>query len=100
RSPLGRRSCPSTTLFRSPEVGRRVPTSWRFPVGLSVKSGPPWQSGHPARRKTWSPRHPSGVSEPSGARKGLGFTRSRDATYAARSEEHTSELQSRENLVC
>src|SRR3712207_7323463 len=64
---------PYTTLFRSsPCRSRRAPARWR-------RSRPPSRSGPP-------PCAGPGWSRPAGG--------------AARSEEHTSELQSRQYLVC
>src|SRR2546430_13593913 len=66
---------PYTTLFRS---NRRL-------VGLFVCLNPP----HGGRFARW---------HPSGAPSGLSYP-ARDLSHA-RSEEHTSELQSQSNLVC
>src|SRR5690606_41859234 len=83
RRPPGSTLFPYTTLFRS----------WRIPcvVRRSISSSVEWPalsawaaatSGH----STTSPRSPAGVGSSSDP--------------GRRSEEHTSELQSRENLVC
>src|SRR5256885_3762847 len=65
---------PYTTLFRS-HVGHRV--EQREPIGVGRR-----------------PRHPLQ------ARAGARVHREQDPAIAARSEEHTSELQSPCNLVC
>src|SRR5690606_41906791 len=68
---------PYTTLFRSPDT-RRIP------------------SVHCARPGTGPAHRPAGHPDDHG-----GAAATRPAKFQqARSEEHTSELQSRENLVC
>src|SRR3712207_6919118 len=68
---------PYTTLFRSPATrGRRA------------RRGPTRLSARAVRR--WSPRRLSAASPGATLRR----------TTAGRSEEHTSELQSRQYLVC
>src|SRR3712207_8195438 len=71
---------PYTTLFRSRSPGRRPTPGWpgdRAPRGHAADSAEPGGGGPaPARR-----------ARP-------------DRPWAARSEEHTSELQSRQYLVC
>src|SRR5690606_39592810 len=80
---------PSTTLFRSsPAV---APGALRAPRGLSPPALPAPSRGRPravatARSRCAAPRGRCSCAPP-----GSGF---------ASSEEHTSELQSRENLVC
>src|SRR5690606_42038905 len=72
---------PYTTLFRSRLLGRR--------------------RGHPSRgqRNGTVPRNFVWDS-PGGSRDRKGRWRRNGSDVARRSEEHTSELQSRENLVC
>src|SRR5690606_41019625 len=68
---------PYTTLFRSPGAPARP-------------------AGHQGRRRPADPQRPGFPGDdPAVRRGGAGALRRR-----ARSEEHTSELQSRENLVC
>src|SRR5690606_42151792 len=70
---------PYTTLFRSPAcAGGRPP-----PTGLTGC----WRPSAPTTRPPWPPRRCS-------------WPWSAPSTASSRSEEHTSELQSRENLVC
>src|SRR5690606_41307288 len=69
---------PYTTLFRSLAQGTRRTSPLRPRARSTIPS-----AGHPLA--SGRPRH-----DPVG----------RHATRARRSEEHTSELQSRENLVC
>src|SRR3712207_8293964 len=86
RSPL----FPYTTLFRS--IGVDVPTSQRS----SAKYGP-------AQQKTWRTPSATATARPGvGSGRGPRRTSSRSASTFARhrSEEHTSELQSRQYLVC
>src|SRR3989442_2799019 len=72
---------PYTTLFRSPSAGRAT-----FPDRLRTGATPPPGTGW--RCRLWKPPHP-GTLEDRAPRE-----------YPARSEEHTSELQSRPHLVC
>src|SRR5690606_41999319 len=82
---------PYTTLFRSP-VSSRFAVNMPPAPGRDRRSGPPPlpapPTGGAARRRS---RRPPALPRP--CRHGSWW---RDA----RSEEHTSELQSRENLVC
>src|SRR3712207_7221156 len=71
---------PYTTLFRSDRTGRR-----RQPRGRGRRAGAGGDRGARLR----------GGRRRAGARRGDG-----DGGGAARSEEHTSELQSRQYLVC
>src|SRR5690606_41324671 len=81
---------PYTTLFRSP-LGVEVPIGEPIVLGDAIRRAvriarerrAVWPAPHPARRD-----HPGIRRSPASARELL------------RSEEHTSELQSRENLVC
>src|SRR3712207_8963549 len=76
---------PYTTLCRSvptPIVRRRPPRRWTWSVGAARSSR--------ARAKTSA--RPQIAGENSDARE--------EETAASRSEEHTSELQSRQYLVC
>src|SRR5690606_42087657 len=76
---------PYTTLFRS---------RWSFPTGAPVRRAfaPAWTAtGVEPARIRFRPAAP----EPACCRRGRAAS-----GRVARSEEHTSELQSRENLVC
>src|SRR5690606_41591943 len=74
---------PYTTLFRSSAEGPSTPPRWSSASrpsrpGMDRQAGASWSVPPPARSPTgWHPKSDNG-----------------------RSEEHTSELQSRENLVC
>src|SRR5690606_42158479 len=74
---------PYTTLFRSCSARVAAPSAFRPQVSIS---GNPLGRGRPNRTATGRAFLPTPAS-----RRGL---------PASRSEEHTSELQSRENLVC
>src|SRR5690606_40254274 len=78
---------PYTTLFRSTK-----PRPWRLdgPGGATPRSGRR-VAAHPSRR---APGRPRCCCPPRAPR------RTAVRPRRARSEEHTSELQSRENLVC
>src|SRR5690606_39577627 len=81
---------PYTTLFRS----------W---LGLRMDGAlVPGETGRRAIRDSAFPGHAGGIHGAGGAVRKLGDSAFRHADGAAghRSEEHTSELQSRENLVC
>src|SRR5690606_41612879 len=71
---------PYTTLFRSTSASPGPSRTGRLPAGSS-SSSPPTRTPSPAPRRWASVRRTPSASSP-------------------RSEEHTSELQSRENLVC
>src|SRR3712207_7601587 len=75
---------PYTTLFRSPSGSR----SARWPVSTWARRG---------RKPT---RSPSTCSASSGSRSPTGASTCIPTSSPARSEEHTSELQSRQYLVC
>src|SRR5690606_41935612 len=83
RSPL----FPYTTLFRSERLGQlgRLGRLVRSKAALPLSSTP----GEPV---LFVNLHPLDLVDPEIA--------APDSALAARSEEHTSELQSRENLVC
>src|SRR5436309_9980382 len=68
---------------------RRPPRSTLFPYTTLFRSDPPVTSTRWPANVTPAPRH-----APRARR------RARSGTRRGRSEEHTSELQSRENLVC
>src|SRR5690606_42056424 len=75
----------------------RPPTSTLFPYTTLFRSPPPRRTP-PSRRRTRSmetPAHVGPVHSP--IHSGSALT---SASRPPRSEEHTSELQSRENLVC
>src|SRR5690606_42039649 len=79
---------PYTTLFRSPEIG---------PVGIPTEYEPPAERNWAEEGYTGGYVPVTGevteVETPSG-------TTAAGSVAVERSEEHTSELQSRENLVC
>src|SRR5207253_3288875 len=82
-------SSPSGTMLLSCRLFslamRRTPSSTLFPYTTLFRSTPSTRCERPARR-----------SKPSGS----GGGRPRCAPWSSRSEEHTSELQSRGHLVC
>src|SRR5436309_11866213 len=67
-------------------MNRRQPRSTLFPYTTLFRSSPAWRRG---------PRSPRCAEAP-----GSCFRRRPRSGRQRRSEEHTSELQSRENLVC
>src|SRR5690606_41960165 len=82
------RDLPSFPTRRSSDLGLRL-TSWRYARQFprpsdDVRSRIPW----PPQGRGWWTKYPpiSALAQP--------------VRHPARSEEHTSELQSRENLVC
>src|SRR2546427_7590366 len=78
---------------------RRPPRSTLFPYTTLFRSrvADPGEAGRPSRSRGLST--PRGVREvPCGVRSSV--TRAKQHDNAARSEEHTSELQSQSNLVC
>src|SRR5207253_8731288 len=88
-----------TTLFRSP-----MPSNWKCQTRFSLKWTPPsWMvpsltKGTPmTRQQAHSIRHEVRMVTPSDAQAWLERKRT---DRRARSEEHTSELQSRGHLVC
>src|SRR5690606_39933168 len=83
---------PYTTLFRSRSSVRRSP------VPAARRTARDAHRAAPSPRAARSPLPPPCPDVPSAPRRRLPPRRRRPA--AARSEEHTSELQSRENLVC
>src|SRR5690606_41746824 len=91
---------PYTALFRSPTVSGSGPSGAAFPAQAGIQS--PYKQS--ARSAQLDPRLRGGHGG-----EGDGFRRIQqpsDPTHHSfpnktnRSEEHTSELQSRENLVC
>src|SRR5436309_11812263 len=95
--PPGATLFPYTTLFRSVgalEAGR---VDRRDRPGARSDSGQHRLQDPPARRRgaASAAPEPSGADAP-GARGDLAWR----CCWGVRSEEHTSELQSRENLVC
>src|SRR5690606_41473335 len=86
---------PYTTLFRSPTptaCNPSSPTSCTTPASPPATRSPPPSSSRP---------YPTSTRPPSASRKPSRPSRSSSCTATTtRSEEHTSELQSRENLVC
>src|SRR2546429_4662577 len=73
---------------------RRPPRSTLFPYTTLFRSAPALGPGSEARRET------SGSSGSSGASRHFHVCRHFYPTSGGRSEEHTSELQSRLHLVC
>src|SRR5690606_41764854 len=82
--------CPPTTLFRSPHLDRltRLDQVDRLPLGQLLLQS--LESKLPQQLDELAPSH---LQVPSGSRLRIDYS-------ADRSEEHTSELQSRENRVC
>src|SRR5690606_42054108 len=78
--PRGSILFPYTTLFRSAAAHARVRAGRRAAVGDEPAVAPPHADGAPRARAPRALRH--------------------RPARCVRSEEHTSELQSRENLVC
>src|SRR5690606_39811020 len=90
---------PYTTLFRSPLLERGLRHRWRLQGGglSEARSGRRAGGGRRQRRATAvGPRERAGLLR---HHRELSVEAERSLTIA-RSEEHTSELQSRENLVC
>src|SRR5690606_40901228 len=89
---------PYTTLFRSQQVGNRI-SHTHVSISSSNDSVTSWPCAGPVRRRA-SPLHAAccGPGRTSGSSRA--DDRSAGSGCAARSEEHTSELQLRENLVC
>src|SRR5690606_41131139 len=84
---------PYTTLFRSPQPGRSLPPQRRVELVHHAPGSPPKRSRLPLRSR--SPALPA-RGWPTTARRPPHLS----PHARARSEEHTSELQSREQLVC
>src|SRR3712207_7073845 len=81
---------------------RRPPRSTLFPYTTLFRSPPGrWPMRVEARLAALGLRLPPPVRVPPGVRVPFAWVRVRgDRAYLARSEEHTSELQSRQYLVC
>src|SRR5207302_10746542 len=93
RSPPGATLFPYTTLFRSPNHETPFSTGrGRRPV---ARMSPSLTSSRLARVFSW--RSPPALRKKSASK---ASSLKRERQRASRSEEHTSELQSRENLVC
>src|SRR5690606_41921021 len=75
---------PYTTLFRSPRTQAHASALGRCAVGWTGEDGSAGQGAHGGHAADHAGRAVSGLG----------------ASAGGRSEEHTSELQSRENLVC
>src|SRR5258708_29772082 len=78
---------PRSTLFPYTTLFRSVPHGLRKQSGRHARAGSRSKSGHGHSRKS-----PARVASPASRRK--------TATKQGRSEEHTSELQSPDHLVC
>src|SRR5690606_42131407 len=74
------------------EVSCLATASYRAIDDASARTGEGFQGDRPLSQK------PKCTMSPGDTRRSFGFSRSRPVNR--RSEEHTSELQSRENLVC
>src|SRR5690606_41036059 len=97
---VGRRSVPYTTLFRSASrCSGRVSSSFRAGWGseVALPDHPPPRAHAPRYRS--SKGHGARTVARNGPCLSERGTTSKDRTLR-RSEEHTSELQSREKLVC
>src|SRR3712207_8373465 len=82
---------------------RRPPRSTLFPYTTLFRSGrPPPSPARPAPRRARGPRPPErgATSGRCAPRRGAPRARASAAPSHLRSEEHTSELQSRQYLVC
>src|SRR5690606_41317751 len=91
---------PYTTLFRS---GRAVGAGLTPRTGRSRGGGRPREGGRPQEGElSWrlTCRHRGHATTRRGSPEGDDFRVGEENGRAPRSEEHTSELQSRENLVC
>src|SRR3712207_7584025 len=83
---------------------RRPPRSTLFPYPTLFRSGPRRRDRRPGDRLARADARPPRRGVPGGAEAGGGreppHPRGRPAEARRRSEEHTSELQSRQYLVC
>src|SRR5690606_41122129 len=98
RHPPDSTPSPYATLFRSRHRRGHSPPS-RLPADPGVRRLYPRPALPPASRAAWLPTLDPPVRSlrpPGRTRRGTGLSR----RLACRSEEHTFELQSRENLVC
>src|SRR5690606_41216194 len=86
---------PRSTLFPYTTLFRSVSDSTRH-LRVAVRIIPQPHLARPSGRRRAIPRK-AGLSSPPGQAPARGRTQ---ASTPGRSEEHTSELQSRENLVC
>src|SRR5690606_42021017 len=89
---------PYTTLFRSSQRGRGVHGPAARRTRDDTGSGAPQRRDHAEHRLAIALRGRALASAAPGA--DARTASGRRAARLARSEEHTSELQSRENLVC
>src|SRR3712207_8813773 len=76
---------------------RRPPRSTLFPYTTLFRS---WRARSSVLRSAWPASPPSGMGERSRTEKGIMARHLGSAPGMWRSEEHTSELQSRQYLVC
>src|SRR5690606_41217894 len=88
---------------RSSDLVTRTPAAWLFALPFPRTCGARGRT--PGRRRRRIPSHAPGHARVrfgygSGGRRSHGRTVTPPGTGVLRSEEHTSELQSRENLVC
>src|SRR5690606_41634402 len=93
--------CPSLFSFHAPAPTARSTLSLHDALPISL---PGWPAHRP-RGERWADRDrlPAGALQPQGHGASplrLLLLRAEDRRDPLRSEEHTSELQSRENLVC
>src|SRR5699024_12013294 len=103
---VGKDVCAATPIFTAP---LRPPSPWRPTVPAARRPRSPYTAcsaptrPSPARHRAATPRPPvappATASPRSPARRGAGRA-GRGSRCACRSEEHTSELQSRFDLVC
>src|SRR5690606_41918180 len=91
---------PYTTLFRSLPSSRRARQKSEVPVARCSQARPEsaGSCGHPG--VDCCACTPVAASSSAGRQSSVNFMISPLHPHCARSEEHTSELQSRENLVC
>src|SRR5690606_42014370 len=89
---------PYTTLFRSGPLPTARAGATLPPRSALLNCGCGWGSPFRPALPPGSPPHPCPATRVGELRVNCGWGRLRGTT--SRSEEHTSELQSRENLVC
>src|SRR5690606_40062568 len=81
----------SMEIRLSSQISTRLPSSWTPARALASWLTPSWTSPSEQIAWTWWSK---------GLSPGAAYGSNRPRSRRARSEEHTSELQSRENLVC
>src|SRR5690606_41886032 len=97
RRPLTSATCPSSLNFLLSRL-RRPPTSTLFPYTTLFRSDWPVDRSRGRRRRQAAEDRQQ--DHGAGRHADAGAHGRRSGSRQSRSEEHTSELQSRENLVC